>query len=176
MHRSFRVLLAVAMAFALLVEGGAGIGAASEPVPPKDWSGTIKVSSLGFSATQVFFENNACDWAGLESNLNGLDALIWDIQGYEGLPASYSWSAGSDFGAVQTMFVTPECKRMGGVVGGRAEEPGKPVEFLIPPLARWVAIIPIAPLAATDITIEMHSDGTPVEEPKPKKKKKKKRV
>jgi hypothetical protein len=175
MRRLTRMSMVLLLAAVVFLEGIGGAQGAGETVGPKDWDANIAFSSFGFSGTQTFFEGNACDWAGSEDSLNGMDALIWDITGYEGLPAVYSWSAASDFGAVQTVFITAECQRMGGVAGGRAEEPDKPVEFLIPPLAKWITIVPIAPGATMDIDIKMHSDGTPKEEPKKKKKKKRRK-
>lgn len=117
-----------------------------KPLKPKKWSGQVRLGAGGFITT-TFFERGDCSWNGLEAQMNGLDAIVFDISTHAGLLATVSTRGGS----FQGYFLTAECERE-AFWGPVAED--KRLAVRIPKTAQWVLAFSGAGTAGAEITVQ----------------------
>lgn len=168
MKRRWVFPLAAGMSF-LLVASAAAQDVCT-PVAPKKWEGTITFGG-GWVGTTTF-EQGGCSWSGADQ-LNGSDAVVWDVTGYGGVTASITQSPSpAVHRGLQGYFLNENCER-GGSWG--MTEPNTPYAIGVPEGAKWVVIF--QQYGAVNTTVTMETAGRECEEevvtPKPPKKKKK---
>jgi hypothetical protein len=155
-------LFGVLVAMSLLTSSAA---AQCAPIAPKQWTGSVQFGTGGWITTE-FFENNACDWGGQEASMNGIDAFIFDIQGYAKLPVSiHVIGGGQPVGDTTGIFISESCERQTFV---NSIEQDTPTGATVPEGARWLAIVP--PHGAAEMAATVQSAGQVCTAPKKKKK------
>lgn len=147
------------------------------PIPPKEWTGHLQVAHQGASAAISYFENNGCNWNGLDQ-LNGSDGVVFDVEGQSGTGnASAIFGPNATLGiAVQGYYLDANCKKIDGsdfhISGSVTSAPTADV-ITIPVGAKWMEIGGPATGFSNDINLTIHSDGFDCPTVTPKKKKKK---
>lgn len=135
--------------------------AACTPIPPKSWAGGLEIviPPGAARASEQFFLHNDCSFSD-HPELNGLDAQVWNVRGYAGLPASVTLATGTTlFGAgVTGYFLTGGCTRISGSTwSGSALQPAR---ITIPNGAAWAMTYGIPGLVpSNDLTLKMKSPG-----------------
>lgn len=148
------------------------------PIPPKEWTGHVQVARQGGSAALTYFENNGCNWNGLDQ-LNGTDGLVFDVEGQSGTGnASAIFGPNGTLGiAVQGYFLDASCKKINAsdfhISGSVTSAPTADL-ITIPVGSKWMEINGATGGFSNDINITVHSDGMDCPTPTPTKKKKKK--
>jgi hypothetical protein len=165
--------VALALMLATTVSGSA-IAAKCEPVPPQDVEGHIElIPILRQSMTANYFEENDCEWGGADQ-LNGLDAVILDIEGMSGPAKIKAVVHNLSLTPMEAVFLHANCARMGNpvVFGPTVETAQEEFKIKIPKGAKWVLVQgstePPAGSASGDIDVTLQTDG---KECKRKKKK-----
>ena len=161
--------------FAFMGLTASAAGATCVPVPPADFKGHLGLLHPGESVAATFFEQNGCNWNGLDQ-LNGTDGLVIDITGAAG-PASLtavSTPTTLVLVVVQGHFLDANCAPIGGSdFHTTSTTPASPLAQLVtvPATAKWMVIDSTDTNAGNDYDISLHTDG--VDCPVVKKKKKK---
>ncbi|MGH2730752.1 MAG: hypothetical protein ACRDJI_09135 [Actinomycetota bacterium] len=156
--------------FTALSVGTAAAGEVCEPLPPNEWSGEFLAGAGGGFVGTTVFERQGCTWNGLDA-LNGFDALVFDIDGYQTLPVTIV-PGESPGESVNGFFLNDRCERSGFWPTATKDAP---VTVAIPEQAKWLVAIPPGGGFSQSVTITSAGRECAVEEPEPKKKKKKKK-
>lgn len=140
------------------------------PVGPKEWTGDTTAPTGGWVST-TFFVQNGCDWAGQEATMNGLDAVIFDMTGYQNLPVTVeaTFSAGSN-PQVSGAFYNDKCENI-GFWGPASSEAS--ATFVLPAGTKWMTGQATVGVPTSSMTVK--SGGATCSVVTPKKKKKKRR-
>jgi hypothetical protein len=143
------------------------------PIPPKDTSGSIGFLHPGQSLATTYFEQNACDWKGLDQ-LNGTDGTVLDATGQAGA-GTFSATATDTTSllvVIQGHFLDESCARIDGADFHSVITPADnalPTLITIPANAKWAVVDTSDANITNQINVGIHSNGTDC----PKKKKKK---
>jgi hypothetical protein len=169
-------LIRSAIAFGVvLCMGGGAAAVACVPTPPKDTTGHLNVLHQGPSAAISYFEQNGCDWAGMDQ-LNGTDGLVLDVTGQAGTAGvtSILGDTGILGVVVQGRFLDEGCASISGaewhISSSVASQPLTEL-VTIPANAKWMVVENTNANVGNDLNITVHTDGLEC----PKKKKKKRR-
>lgn len=173
MRRFSKVAIAVMVVSAVSASATA---AKCIPIEPKTVEGHIEMIPVARqSMTAGYFEQNECDWGGAEQ-LNGLDAIVLDVEGMTGPAEITAIVHGLSLTPLETIFLHSNCARIGNpvVFGPSVENAPEAYEIEIPENTKWVMVQgstePPAGSASQDIDVKIQSEGKEC----PKKKKKKK--
>lgn len=154
-----RWLPVIAGLVAMVVLTGA---ARCKPVPPKDWRGTIRLAQAGVALTRKYFVefDPTCTWKGQEQNINGLDALIWDVGAHAGLAASVTWT--TDFPVPPTsvtgQYFNSICM-IHPTATFTAPRAGSAHRFRIPTKVKWLVVSPASLPISANVAVTLHSFG-----------------
>lgn len=147
------------------------------PIAPKEWKAHLNGVHPGQSFATTYFENNACNWNGLDQ-LNGSDGLVLDVSGQEGT-GNVSATTGSTTAflvVVQGYFLDANCSKIASsdwhVTSSPSTSPTADL-LAIPTGAKWMVVSSTDANFGNDMDLTVHSDGKDC--PKPPKKKKKKK-
>ena len=138
------------------------------PVGPKEWTGEIQAPSGGW-VSNTFFVQNGCNWNGQEAVLNGLDAVVFDMAGYQNLPVTVeaTFQAGAIAQASGT-FYNDKCEDIGYWGPATAESAAT---FVLPAGTKWMTAQSTVGVVGTSIKVRSGGATCSVVAPKPKKKK-----
>jgi hypothetical protein len=150
-----RLLLpAVALGLVLLLPTQA---LACVPIAPKSWSGTIDYSLGPQSVSMTDFTNNSCAFHSPE--LNGFDAIVFDVSSHKGLAGKFKWSTPSAVkpSNLYGYYRTSSC----GAIQSwwTSATPGENLNFEFPNNAKWLIVVPVSNLPTTDISVTVSSPG-----------------
>ena len=152
MNRTMLAVVAAALALLLPLPAGA----ACRTIKPKKWTGTMSVSNHA-SATHLAFVPSGCK---PPAQLNGTDALIFDVASHRGLKAAAKWTTTTPVKPTQVdgVFYSASCTGMPGT-GWHQATAGKSVSFTIPAKAKWLVVTAYTLAPAKDIAVTVSSPG-----------------
>lgn len=152
MKRSF--LAPFALAVVLLIPVPA---LACQPVAARTWTGEIQLATHA-NAGRTAYLRNECKWP--DAQMNGLDAITFDVGSHAGLPATVTWDTDAAVkpDQVNGVFLTATCGSLPNT-GWTQSSPRTPTAVTIPATAKWLLVSPYTLAPSKDLKIRVASPG-----------------